>query len=118
MGEPRPITVTHRVAPDRHARLPLRVAARTTVVRELSGFLGSGWLQPSVDEETGHSLCRFIDFVDAEVLHRRSAPPSASGRSPPAEPAPPDTPPRWKQAFTLWLVFFRSLLVAICGYRT
>ncbi len=132
-----PITVTtsRRARPGTHADLSGWLSEGTALVQVFPGFLGSGWLQPTREDESWHALYRFTDaqalqrwerspererwLADAEHLVEDTASSRRTGlegwfAAEPAGQAPPPAPPRWKQAVTIWLGFFPTSLLA--GY--
>ena len=137
-GLPITVSVTRHVAPAHTEQFVAWMKAGTSLAERFSGFLGAGWVRPSVDSDEWHMLYR---FDSPESLARWEASTqrewwlgSAQGLvgesrkelrtgiegwfDPPQShdvqdlrPAPL-APPRWKQAVMIWFAFFPlSLLV-------
>jgi antibiotic biosynthesis monooxygenase (ABM) superfamily enzyme len=138
-----PVTVsfTRRADPGHAREMAAWVRAGLSMAESFPGFLGGGWVRPRGDADEWHMLCRFADqralaaweasperqwwlrsaqglaqvtrterrtgiegWFDEPVAGEVSTP-STAGRT---------APPRWKQATTIWLVFFPlSLLTTV-----
>ncbi|MEV4410388.1 antibiotic biosynthesis monooxygenase [Catellatospora sp. NPDC049609] len=130
------IAITRRADPGHAREMIAWMRAGTTLAEEFPGFLGAGWVRPGPGSTDWHMLYR---FADAAALHdwetssqRQWWLSSAQGIvehtrterrtgiegwfDPPqehsVEEARPPAPPRWKQAVTIWLVFFPLSLLA------
>ena len=139
MSAPVTVSVTRHIDPSQETEMRAWVQAGTSLAENFDGFLGSGWVRPSQDSPEWHMLYR---FADADALSRWEASPqrawwleAAQGRIESTrterrtgiegwfdEPAvveslspAPVPPPRWKQACTIFLVFFPLSLVANWG---
>ncbi|MBM6403175.1 antibiotic biosynthesis monooxygenase [Phycicoccus sp. CSK15P-2] len=139
MTGPVTVSVTRHLDPGHEPEMTSWVQAGTALAQRFPGFLGAGWVRPGPDSGTWHMLYR---FADADSLARWEASQqrawwrdSAAGLGVVEsrverrtgiegwfdEPAlrdvddlrpQPVAPPRWKQAVTIFLVFFPlSLLV-------
>ena len=124
------VSVTRRARPGNTALVMAWVNAGTSLAERFPGFLGSGWVRPSVGSESWHMLYRFdgpaslavweaseerrrwlataADLVEDTQRERRTgiegwfdSPQEAS-----VETAPTAAPPRWKQAVMIWFAFF------------
>ncbi|GGF39809.1 antibiotic biosynthesis monooxygenase [Marmoricola endophyticus] len=106
------------------------VTAGQSLAERFEGFLGTGWVRPSVSSEEWHMLYRFADTASLErweaSAERRWWLDSAQGlvgertverrtgiegwfdepSSADVEHAAPPAPPRWKQACVIWMAFF------------
>ena len=136
--EHQPITVSieRRVNPERIAEATAWVQSGIRMATTFPGFLGSGWVRAGAASEIWHMLYRFTDEVTLDVWE--SSPERVSWLDEggdfmqqsrvekrtgiegwfdaPAEPSPSNptllaTPPRWKQATSIWLGFFPLNLV-------
>ena len=138
---PLPVTVsfTRRADPAHAVQMTAWIRAGLTLAEGFPGFLGGGWVRPRHGADEWHMLCRFDSSATlaaweasperqwwlnsaqglAEVTRteRRTgiegwfdAPVEAATELPAA--GPPAAPPRWKQATTIWLVFFPLNLLA------
>jgi hypothetical protein len=133
-----PVTVsfTRRADPGHAREMTAWIRAGLSMAEGFPGFLGGGWVRPRGDADEWHMLCRFAD--QRSLAAWDSSPerqwwlPSAQGLAEvtrterrtgiegwfdaPVEaevrPAPRNAPPRWKQAVTIWLVFFPMNLLA------
>jgi hypothetical protein len=134
-----PITVsfTRRADPAHAREMTAWIRAGLSMAESFPGFLGGGWVRPRGDADEWHMLCRFADQRSlaawdssaerqwwlrsaqgmAEVTRTEQrtgiegwfdAPVAAEVSAPPARPSPP----RWKQATTIWLAFFPLNLLA------
>jgi len=124
------IAITRRADPTRSGEIIAWMRAGTTLVEDFPGFLGAGWVRPGQGSTDWHMLYR---FADAEALLAWEESPqrewwlsSAQGiveharterrtgiegwfdspQEHSIEEIRPAAPPRWKQAVTIWLVFF------------
>ncbi|MEU7826657.1 antibiotic biosynthesis monooxygenase [Catellatospora sp. NPDC049133] len=130
------IAITRRADPSHAREMIAWMRAGTTLAEEFPGFLGAGWVRPGPGSVDWHMLYRFAD-ADAlraweESAQRQWWLSSAQGIveharterrtgiegwfDPPQEhsieEARTPAPPRWKQAVTIWLVFFPLSLLA------
>ncbi|WP_144120210.1 antibiotic biosynthesis monooxygenase [Catellatospora sichuanensis] len=130
------IAITRRADPSHAREMIAWMRAGTTLAEEFPGFLGAGWVRPGPGSTEWHMLYRFAD-ADAlrtweESSQRQWWLSSAQGIveharterrtgiegwfDPPQEhsieEARAPAPPRWKQAVTIWLVFFPLSLLA------
>ncbi|WP_328425776.1 antibiotic biosynthesis monooxygenase [Micromonospora sp. NBC_00389] len=133
------VAIARRADPARASEMVAWMRAGTALAEAFPGFLGAGWVQSGPGSADWHMLYR---FADAETLHRWEESPqrhwwlsSAQGIVEhtrverrtgiegwfdpplehwvdPVEPIPPASPPRWKQAVTIWLAFFPLSLTA------
>ncbi|HET6393688.1 MAG TPA: antibiotic biosynthesis monooxygenase [Blastococcus sp.] len=134
-----PVTVsfTRRADPGHAREMTAWIRAGLSMAEGFPGFLGGGWVRPRGGSDEWHMLCRFADRRSlaawdssperqwwlrsaqglAEVTRTEQrtgiegwfdAPVEAEVSAPPARTAPP----RWKQAVTIWLVFFPMNLLA------
>lgn len=136
-GPPVTVAITRRVELDSVDQMVAWVRAGSALAERFDGFLGTGWVRPSVSSDEWHMLYR---FADADSLAQWEASPQRrwwldSGRDlveeqrlerrtgiegwfdPPQEydvrdlrPLPPP-PPRWKQATLIWVAFFPLSLI-------
>ncbi|MGY2066313.1 antibiotic biosynthesis monooxygenase [Blastococcus sp. SYSU DS0619] len=134
-----PVTVsfTRRADPAHAREMTAWIRAGLSMAESFPGFLGAGWVRSRRDADEWHMLAR---FADQPTLTAWEASPerqwwlrSAQGLaevtrterrtgiegwfdSPVAEVVHPEpsvaAPPRWKQAVTIWLVFFPVNLLA------
>ncbi|MPQ99685.1 antibiotic biosynthesis monooxygenase [Modestobacter sp. I12A-02628] len=135
-GLPVTVSFTRRADPSQLAEMTAWTRAGLQMAEGFPGFLGAGWVRPRQDSDEWHMLCRFADQASlaawedspqrqwwlrsaqglAEVTRteRRTGIEGwfdAPVVSESAAPAPP-VPPRWKQAVTIWSVFFPLNLLA------
>ena len=139
MGSPVTVSITRHLDAGREAEMISWLQAGSALANRFPGFLGAGWVRPEPDSETWHMLYRFADaeslsgweqspqrqwWRDSAVglgvtesrVERRTGiegwfddPTSRDIRDLRVQPP---APPRWKQACTIFLVFFPlSLLV-------
>jgi antibiotic biosynthesis monooxygenase (ABM) superfamily enzyme len=134
-----PVTVsfTRRADPGQSREMTAWIRAGLSMAEGFPGFLGGGWVRPRGGSDEWHMLCRFADqrsladwdssperqwwlrsgegLAEVTRTERRTgiegwfdAPVVAEVSTPAARSAPP----RWKQAVTIWLVFFPVNLLA------
>jgi len=134
-----PVTVsfTRRADPGHAREMTAWIRAGLSMAEGFPGFLGGGWVRPRGESDEWHMLCRFADqrsltawdssperqwwlrsgegLAEVTRTERRTgiegwfdAPVAAEVSTPTARSAPP----RWKQAVTIWLVFFPVNLLA------
>ena len=134
-----PVTVsfTRRADPGQSREMTAWIRAGLSMAEGFPGFLGGGWVRPRGGSDEWHMLCRFADqralaawdssperqwwlrsgegLAEVTRTERRTgiegwfdAPVAAEVSTPAARTAPP----RWKQAVTIWLVFFPVNLLA------
>ncbi|TFV51602.1 antibiotic biosynthesis monooxygenase [Blastococcus sp. TF02A_35] len=134
-----PVTVsfTRRADPAHAREMTAWIRAGLSMAESFPGFLGGGWVRSRRDADEWHMLARFADHTalagweasserqwwlrSAQGLAEVTRSERRTGiegwfDSPVAEevceaPAAP-APPRWKQAVTIWLVFFPVNLLA------
>jgi uncharacterized protein len=130
------IAITRKADPTHHREMIAWMRAGTTLAEEFPGFLGAGWVRPGPGSTDWHMLYRFADaqalrlwetssqrqwwlsaaqgMVEHTRTERRTGiegwfePPQEHS----VEVTRPVAPPRWKQAVTIWLVFFPLSLLA------
>ncbi|HEY0507845.1 MAG TPA: antibiotic biosynthesis monooxygenase [Blastococcus sp.] len=134
-----PVTVsfTRRADPAQTREMTAWVRAGLSMAESFPGFLGGGWVRPRGNADEWHMLCRFADrrsllawdcsaerqwwlrsaqgLAEVTRTEQRTGiegwfdpPVAAEVSTPPGRSAPP----RWKQAITIWLVFFPLNLLA------
>ncbi|MCF6507261.1 antibiotic biosynthesis monooxygenase [Blastococcus sp. MG754426] len=134
-----PVTVsfTRRADPAHTREMTAWIRAGLSMAEGFPGFLGGGWVRARRDADEWHMLVRFADqpalaaweasserqwwlrsaqgLAEVTRTERRTgiegwfdSPVAEAVDPPPAAPAPP----RWKQAVTIWLVFFPVNLLA------
>lgn len=133
MSAPVTVSITRHLDPGREAEMVSWLQAGTALAQRFPGFLGAGWVRPEADSETWHMLYRFADAealarwegsherewwrhaavglgVRESRVERRTGiegwfdePTSRDVRDLRLNPPPP---PRWKQAVTIFLVFY------------
>jgi antibiotic biosynthesis monooxygenase (ABM) superfamily enzyme len=135
-GDPVTVSFTRRADPGHAAEMTAWIRSGLLMAEGFPGFLGGGWVRSRDGSDEWHMLAR---FDSPESLGRWEASPerrwwlgSAQGLAemtraerrtgiegwfdqPTAveTAGPPQvTPPRWKQATTIWLVFFPMNLLA------
>lgn len=137
MSVPVTVSITRHVDPEHSDEMLAWIRAGSALALRFPGFLGTGWVRPSVDSEEWHMLYRFADeeslahweassqrrwwlgaaqgMVGESRIERRSgiegwfdAPLSSDVED--LRPAPA-APPRWKQAMVIFLIFFPLSLV-------
>lgn len=135
-GVPVTIAITRRADPTHAREMIAWMRAGTTLAEEFPGFLGAGWVRPGPGSTDWHMLYRFADAEALRIWEESSQRQwwlsSAQGIveharterrtgiegwfDPPQEHSVEETrapaPPRWKQAVTIWLVFFPLSLLA------
>ena len=134
MAEPVTVAITRQLEAGHEAEMVSWLNAGIHLAERFPGFLGAGWVRPEADSDEWHMLYRFADHDVAPAAG--STPPqrawwraSASGLGvvearvekrtgiegwfdvPDSTvldggEAPRPAPPRWKQACTIFLVFF------------
>lgn len=130
--EHQPITVSieRRVNPERIVEATTWVQSGIRLAGTFPGFLGSGWVRAGAASDTWHMLYRFTDestldawegspqrvswlgedreFMEQSRVEKRTGIEgwfdTPSGQA--TDPGIPATPPRWKQATSIWLGFF------------
>lgn len=133
-----PITVsfTRRADPEHATEMTAWIRAGLTMAEGFPGFLGGGWVRPRRGSDEWHMLCRFATaralgdweasserrwwlgsaqgLAEVTRTERRTGiegwfddPTSVESLTPTSV-----APPRWKQATTIWLVFFPLNLLA------
>ena len=134
MNAPVTVAITRHLKAGHDAEMMSWLNAGITLAERFPGFLGAGWVRPEADSETWHMLYRFSDqqsldqweHSDQRQWWRSSAQglgvvedrvekrtgiegwfdvPSSTVLESGAASAP-KAPPRWKQATTIFLVFF------------
>jgi antibiotic biosynthesis monooxygenase (ABM) superfamily enzyme len=133
MTTPVTVSITRHLDPGREAEMASWLQAGTALAQRFPGFLGAGWVRPERDSETWHMLYRFADAdslsaweqsherqwwrdsaaglgVTESRVERRTGiegwfddPTSRDIRDLRVGPV---RPPRWKQAVTIFLVFY------------
>ncbi|MEO9322674.1 antibiotic biosynthesis monooxygenase [Nocardioides sp. C4-1] len=133
MTAPVTVAITRHLATGHEPEMMSWLNAGITLAEKFPGFLGAGWVRTEADSEEWHMLYRFADqgsldawehspqrawwrsaasglgVVEARVEKRTGiegwfdVPASTVLES---GAAPPTAPPRWKQATTIFLVFF------------
>ncbi|MET1051527.1 MAG: antibiotic biosynthesis monooxygenase [Mycetocola sp.] len=128
--EHQPITVSieRRVNPERLAEATAWVQSGIRMAGTFPGFLGSGWVRSGAASEIWHMLYRFTEestldawegseartqwlaeggeFMEQSRVEKRTG--IEGWFDAPSEQATstPTSPPRWKQATSIWLGFF------------
>ncbi len=135
-GLPVTVSFTRRADPAHTREMTAWIRAGLTMAESFPGFLGGGWVRPRDGSDEWHMLCRFADhdalgaweasaerawwlrsaegLAEVTRTERRTGiegwfdqPASSEVVAP-----PPPAPPRWKQATTIWLVFYPLNLLA------
>jgi antibiotic biosynthesis monooxygenase (ABM) superfamily enzyme len=137
-----PVTVsfTRRADPAHSVEMTAWIRSGLTMAEGFPGFLGGGWVRPRHGADEWHMLCRFSSpatlaaweasserrwwlgsaqgLAEVTRTERRTgiegwfdAPVHAAAEIAASSP-PPTAPPRWKQAVTIWIVFFPLNLLA------
>lgn len=139
------VSITRHVQPDHVDQMIAWVRAGSALAERFPGFLGTGWVRPSVDSDEWHMLYRFDSsaslatweaseqrtwwlgsaqgLVGESMRERRTG--IEGWFDEPHEhdvqdlrPLP-TAPPRWKQAVMIWTAFFPlSLLAGLVLSRT
>lgn len=128
VSAPAPVTmlISRKIAPERYSDFLAWLRQGEILAAGFPGFLGSGVLQPPEGSDQYEIVLRFHDeaslarwenslprrmwlergreLVRASKVHRATGMDSWFG---PQKSAPP----RWKQAFSIWLVYLPSLLL-------
>jgi uncharacterized protein len=137
------VSFTRRADPGHAREMAAWVRAGLSMAESFPGFLGGGWVRPRGDADEWHMLCRFADqqalaaweasperqwwlrsaqgLAQVTRTERRTGiegwfDEPVAGESEVSTPSTPGrtAPPRWKQATTIWLVFFPlSLLTTV-----
>lgn len=137
-----PVTVsfTRRADPAHEREMTAWIRAGLSMAETFPGFLGGGWVRPRDDADEWHMLCRFADQGSlaawdssserqwwlrsaqglAEVTRTEQRTgiegwfdaPVATEVAEPRVGERRTAPPRWKQAVTIWLVFFPVSLLS------
>ncbi|MEE9930008.1 hypothetical protein [Microvirgula aerodenitrificans] len=118
-SSPVTLLVTRRIAPERHDDFVAWMQRGQQLAAQFAGYLGSGTLAPAPGDDNHQIVFRFSD--DASLARWADSPErrdwlrqgtglvhdsqvhEARGLDHGFAVAPP---PRWKQAVTIWLVFF------------
>ncbi|WP_428966671.1 antibiotic biosynthesis monooxygenase [Micromonospora fluostatini] len=134
------VAITRQADPSRTSEMVAWMRAGTALAEAFPEFLGAGWVRHAPGSPQWHMLYRFADAETLhhweESPQRRWWLTSAQGMvehtrterrtgiegwfDPPREQVadvtgaalPPPSPPRWKQAVTIWLAFFPLSLTA------
>ncbi|MBX7268017.1 antibiotic biosynthesis monooxygenase [Micromonospora sp. Llam7] len=135
------VAVARRTDPARTDEMVAWMRAGTALAEAFPGFLGAGWVRSAPGSGEWHMLYRFADqdmlrrweespqrrwwltsaqgIVEHTRVERRTGvegwfdPPRAEVvERLDAAPTVPPSPPRWKQAVTIWLAFFPLSLTA------
>lgn len=136
-----PVTVsfTRRADPAHATEMTAWIRSGLTLAESFPGFLGGGWVRPRHGSDEWHMLARFDSSATLSAWEASSErawwlgsaqglarvtrtekrtgiegwfdPPESTEAVEHAAPAP-SAPPRWKQATTIWLVFFPLNLLA------
>lgn len=131
------VSITRHIDPLHKDQMAAWIHAGTALAERFPGFLGAGWVRPSIDSDEWHTLYRFDcpeSLAAWEASDQRAwwlgSAQGLVGEShkelrtgiegwfdPPRErdvedlrPAP-KAPPRWKQAVMIWFAFFPLSLV-------
>lgn len=137
---PQPVTVsiTRLLDPSHADQMLAWIRAGSALATRFPGFLGSGWVRPATDSDRWHMLYRFADeqslaawdaspqrawwlgaaqgMVEEAKVERFTGiegwfdPPQSYDVDDLRPQAGP--PPRWKQAVTIFMVFFPLSLIA------
>ena len=131
------VSFTRRADPAHAREMTAWIRAGLSMAESFPGFLCGGWVRSRRDADEWHMLARFADqpalaaweasserqwwlrsaqgLAEVTRTERRTgiegwfdSPVAEEGRPAPA----PAAPPRWKQAVTIWLVFFPVNLLA------
>lgn len=125
---PAPVTmlVTRHISPERYGAFLAWMRQGEILAAGFPGFLGSGVLQPPEGGDQYQIVLRFADLASLQrwenslprrmwlergaSLVRTSSVHRVSGMDTWFGP-PRSAPPRWKQAFSIWLAYFPMLLM-------
>jgi antibiotic biosynthesis monooxygenase (ABM) superfamily enzyme len=137
-----PVTVsfTRRADPAHATEMTAWIRSGLTMAESFPGFLGGGWVRPRHGSDEWHMLCRFDSpatlaawddsterawwlgsaqgLAQTTRTEKRTGiegwfdPPESTEAVDVPGPAVAAPPPRWKQATTIWLVFFPLNLLA------
>lgn len=140
MTQPVTVAITRHLRNGHEAEMMSWLNAGIGLAEKFPGFLGAGWVRTEAESEEWHMLYRFADqtsleqwehspqrqwwrsaasglgVVDSRVEKRTGiegwfdVPQSTVLES--GAQAPPTAPPRWKQATTIFIVFFPLSVVA------
>jgi uncharacterized protein len=140
LDENLPVTVsfTRRADPANERQMVAWIRAGLAMAETFPGFLGAGWVRAGRSADEWHMLCRFENqralgvweasmerqwwlrsgqgLAEITRTERRTGIEGWFDRPVAAEVSTPTAtaPPRWKQATTIWLVFFPlNLLVTV-----
>lgn len=129
------VTIARKAAQDRRSEMVAWMQAGIRLASDWPGFLGAGWVRPNQDSDEWHLLYRFASEAELDAWQTSSQRAwwLSAGESfveetrtehrtgiegwfdPPAAysiDAVESRPPRWKQAVTIFLVFFPVSLLA------
>jgi hypothetical protein len=127
------VSITRHIDPAHTAEMLAWVEAGTSLAERFDGFLGAGWVRPAEHSDEWHMLYRFASAdhlavweaspqrkwwldaaqgrIEASRVERRTGiegwfddPRSTEVIE--SAPSAPTAPPRWKQAVTIFLVFY------------
>ena len=129
--QPITVSIERRVNPERIAEATAWVQSGILMAGTFPGFLGSGWVRAGEASDTWHMLYRFTDestldewegspqrvgwlddgreFMEQSRVEKRTGIEGwfdAPSTQPAGDGDLPATPPRWKQATSIWLGFF------------
>ncbi len=126
------VSITRHINPDQADRMVAWINAGASLAERFEGFLGTGWVRPSIDSEQWHMLYRFQNpealarweaseqrrwwlqsaqgIVQESLEERRTGIEGWFDRPVTQDvsdlrPAP-TPPPRWKQGIVIWMAFF------------
>lgn len=126
------VSITRHINPDQADRMVAWINAGASLAERFEGFLGTGWVRPSIDSEQWHMLYRFENpealarweaseqrrwwlqsaqgIVQESLEERRTGIEGWFDRPVTQDvsdlrPAP-TPPPRWKQGIVIWMAFF------------
>jgi hypothetical protein len=124
------VAITRRAEPGRDPEMRAWVRAGLSMAEQFGGFLGGGWVRSAPGSDEWHMLYRFdsadslaqwesssqrawwLHTAQGLVEHTRTQRMTGieGWFDPPEEHSVdidhPAAPPRWKQAITIWVVFF------------
>jgi antibiotic biosynthesis monooxygenase (ABM) superfamily enzyme len=129
------VAITRRADPAHNTEMLAWVQAGMSMAEQFDGYLGGGWVRPAVGSGEWHMLYRFASpaslaawedspqrswwlhtakgLVEHTRTERRTG--IEGWFDPPEERSLEEhvvVPPRWKQAVTIWIVFFPVNLLA------